>query len=99
MVSGARSGDEIGRYGGEEFLFILQNTDIAEAQDVAQRVREHIASDEMRGRDVHVNVTLSLGIAQARNSDDVDALIDRADAALYAAKLAGRNCVRVEKRE
>lgn len=96
MISAARAGDEIGRYGGEEFVFILQNTEISEAQDVAERVRAHISSDAMHGRDVRIRVSLSLGIAEARDSDDVDALIHRADAALYAAKQAGRNCVRVE---
>jgi diguanylate cyclase (GGDEF)-like protein len=99
MVSGARADDEIGRYGGEEFIFILQSTDIVEAKDVAERVRAHISSDAIRGRDAQVNVTLSLGIAQARDSDDVDALIGRADAALYTAKQAGRNCVRIEANE
>ena len=99
MISSARAGDEIGRYGGEEFLFILQNTDIAEGEDVAERVRMHINSDAIHGRDAEVMVSLSLGIAQARENDDVNALIDRADAALYAAKLAGRDCVRIEAQE
>ena len=45
MISGARASDEIGRYGGEEFLFILQNTDLAEGKAVAERVRVHINSD------------------------------------------------------
>ncbi len=99
MISSARAGDEIGRYGGEEFLFILQNTDIEEGKDVAERVRLHINSDAMHGRDAEIRVSLSLGIAQAREEDDVDALIDRADAALYAAKLAGRDCVRAEAQE
>jgi len=96
MISGARAGDEIARYGGEEFLFILQNTDIEEALDVAERVRVRINSDAIHGRNAEINVSLSLGIAQARDGDDVETLIDRADAALYAAKLAGRDCVRIE---
>jgi len=96
MVSGARSGDEIGRYGGEEFLFILQNTDIAEGKVVAERVRTIINGNAMHGRDTEIQVSMSLGVAQAREGDDVDALIDRADAALYAAKLAGRDCIRIE---
>jgi diguanylate cyclase (GGDEF)-like protein len=96
MMSGARASDEIGRYGGEEFLFILQNTDIAEGKDVAERVRARINNDTIHASDADISVSLSLGIAQARDSDVVDTLIDRADEALYAAKQAGRDCVRVE---
>ena len=97
MVSGARSGDEIGRYGGEEFLFVLQNTDIEAAADVAERVRSRINSDAIHYQEVTINVSLSLGIAQARGDDTVDTLIERADAALYAAKLAGRDCTMLER--
>ena len=95
MTACARTGDDICRYGGEEFLFILRNTDSEEGVDVAERVRVRIRSDAIRGRDTTVAVTLSLGIAQARDGDDVDQVISRADEALYAAKLAGRDCVRV----
>ena len=99
MLAGARKDDEIGRYGGEEFLLILQNTEITEAKDVAERVRARIKSDAMRSRNVEIHMTLSLGIAQARETDDVDTLIDRADAALYTAKLAGRDRVCSETQE
>jgi len=96
MLAGARTGDEIGRYGGEEFLFILRNTDIAEGRMVAERVRERINSDAVHAKNIAINISLSLGIAQAREGDTVDALIDRADAALYAAKLGGRDRVCLE---
>jgi diguanylate cyclase (GGDEF)-like protein len=94
MVSAARSGDEIGRYGGEEFLFILTNTDLTEGEEVAERVRSRVNSDSISARHAELQLTISLGIAQAHDDDDVDSLIDRADAALYSAKLAGRDCVR-----
>jgi len=96
MLSGARDGDEICRYGGEEFLFILQNTAIEEGKEMAERVRTRIGSDAVHGKDGEINIRLSLGVAQAREDDTVDTLIDRADEALYAAKLAGRDCVRLE---
>jgi diguanylate cyclase (GGDEF)-like protein len=99
MLSGARDGDEICRYGGEEFLFILQNTDIKEGKEMAERVRARIGSDAIHGKDGEISISLSLGVAQAREDDTVDTLIDRADEALYAAKLAGRDCVRLEARE
>jgi len=96
MISGARDGDEIARYGGEEFLFILENTDLAEGGEVAERVRARINSDAINSRNEQIRVSLSLGIAEAHEADTVDTLIDRADAALYAAKVAGRDCVRFE---
>ncbi len=97
MVSSVRTSDEIGRYGGEEFLFVLQNTDLEEGKQLAERVRARINADAVRTRDAEVWVSLSLGIAQAREWDNVDTLIGRADVALYAAKRAGRNCVRIEE--
>ncbi len=97
MISGARADDEICRYGGEEFLFILHNTSITEGEEVAERVRRRINSDAMHSRDTQLMVTISLGIAQARDGDTVDTLIERADQALYAAKRAGRDCVRREE--
>ncbi len=96
MVSGARVHDEIGRYGGEEFLFVLRETDIDTAAEVAERVRARISSDVIHHQRATISVSLSLGIAQARADDTVDTLIQRADSALYAAKLAGRNCVFLE---
>lgn len=95
MLSGARADDEICRYGGEEFLFILHKTNITEGEEVAERVRTHINSDAMNSHDAQLMVTISLGVAQARDGDTVDALIERADRALYAAKRAGRDCVRL----
>jgi len=98
MISGARDGDEIARYGGEEFLFILPKTDIKAGKDVAERVRLRIRSDAIKSGNEEIQVSLSLGIAETRQSDSVDSLIARADAALYAAKRAGRDCVRLEAR-
>ncbi len=97
MVSAARSGDEIGRYGGEEFLFVLSNTDLDAAADIAERIRSRVDADVIRHGAASIHASISLGIAQARDADSVDDLIARADAALYAAKIAGRNCVMLEK--
>ena len=94
MVSAARSGDEIGRYGGEEFLFVLRRTDLQDGKDVAERVRRSMYEDAINAKGGELRLSLSLGVAEARSDDNVDGLIERADAALYAAKQAGRNCVR-----
>ncbi|MDX2411944.1 MAG: diguanylate cyclase [Woeseiaceae bacterium] len=99
MTSAAREGDEISRYGGEEFLFILPGTDIKAGGDIAERVRQKIKSDAIQSGDEQIRVSLSLGVAEIRGFDTVDTLIARADAALYEAKRAGRDCVRLEVRE
>ena len=94
MVAGARAGDEVCRYGGEEFLLILAGADLGEAWDVAERVRSRIAVNAVQCGDQQINVSMSLGLAEAHASDSANSLIERADAALYAAKSAGRNCIR-----
>ena len=94
MVSAARAGDEIGRYGGEEFLFVLRRTDLAEGENVAERVRRSICQNAINARGIVLQASLSLGVTEARSDDHVETLIERADAALYAAKLSGRNRVR-----
>lgn len=93
MLSAARNGDELGRYGGEEFIFILQNTCLEESLEVAERVREHLDRDAIRYGGNTIHVTLSIGVAEARPDDTVNSLLERADEALYAAKAAGRNCI------
>lgn len=99
MVSAARSGDEICRYGGEEFVFILQDTTLPEGAEIAERIRARIEGDSMSSGDARVLVTVSLGLAEARDGDTVNSLIERADGALYVAKTSGRNCVQIEQRE
>lgn len=91
-----RAIDFVGRYGGEEFLLVLTQTGIEGACECAERVR---AQTERRTRETlgePSGVTVSIGVAQYRPGEDVRATIARADAALYRAKKAGRNCVASE---
>lgn len=90
-----RECDTIGRYGGEEFIIILKDTELADARQVAERIRMKVGSDPIHVADVSVPVTMSMGVAEACNQDDAQALATRADRALYAAKAAGRNRVEV----
>lgn len=84
------------RYGGEEFVVILPDTDVHMAAVVAERIRETVAGAPfpIQGGKRHAKVTVSLGIAcLVAHGDSVEKLFKRADMALYAAKRNGRNCV------
>ncbi len=87
-----RVGDTVVRWGGEEFLVVLPGATLAVAERVAQRMRAELAAHSEN--DVP-RVTASIGVAGRRPSEVPDALVARADAALYAAKAAGRDTVRV----
>ncbi|MCK9356724.1 MAG: PAS domain S-box protein [Dehalococcoidia bacterium] len=91
-----RQTDFVGRYGGEEFLIILPRTDAAGATVMAQRTRAIVQGTTMHDAEGGMlGITASLGVAEWGDEDDEDALIRRADAALYRAKAAGRNRVEV----
>ncbi|MDO8455939.1 MAG: GGDEF domain-containing protein [Burkholderiaceae bacterium] len=84
-----RKPDQLGRFGGEEFVVLLPETTLEEAIVVAERIRESCARSEQKP-----SCTVSIGITTShKDSDTVDSLLARADAALYHAKSAGRNRV------
>jgi len=91
----ARTADVIGRYGGEEFLLLLPNTDLANACRAARRLLEAIARHPVRiddGREV--TVTTSVGVAslsELAEEATPDSLLALADQRLYEAKAAGRH--------
>lgn len=93
-----RSYDKIYRYGGEEFLLCMPGMDTEQASVVADRMRRAIAacSLEQEGSDTELYVTVSLGVATLSPYRTVEESINCADKAMYAAKRAGRNCVRSE---
>lgn len=97
-----RATDHIGRYGGEEFIFLLYPCDEKEATQAAERFRQSIAYSPIRldeGKNSHtVNVTISLGTATLNGCEmSIEAFIKKADDALYAAKANGRNQVVTER--
>lgn len=93
-----RMHDLMGRFGGEEFALLLPETGIDTAVVAAERLREAVARHpiELSIREQRFHITVSIGLAQLRASDSASELSQRADQALYAAKAAGRNCVRCE---
>jgi two-component system, cell cycle response regulator len=93
----ARSYDMVGRYGGEEFLVVLNRCDPASAVARAENLRVGIAGKLISTPSKATRVTISVGLALSVDfpQSDVDEVIHQADWALYAAKRAGRNCVRL----
>jgi diguanylate cyclase len=91
--------DVAARYGGEEFVVLLPKTALMAAVTVADHIRRAVMSKELMRRSTGETlgrVTISLGVANWRKGDTVATLLERADACLYAAKRAGRNCVVAE---
>lgn len=95
MGSVLRSTDLLGRYGGEEFLVILRNTPVATARRIAERMRAQVAEGPIRVGALRIPMTISQGLVQVRWGESPKDVIARADAAMYAAKQAGRNRVEV----
>ncbi|RJG50456.1 GGDEF domain-containing protein [Motilimonas pumila] len=90
-----REQDKLARWGGEEFILLSINTDITEAQYLAEKLRNLIAKQSFIKK---IKVTASLGVAQMEIGETTDSFFERADNALYQAKSNGRNqvCVAIK---
>jgi diguanylate cyclase (GGDEF)-like protein len=91
LRQGVRSGDTIGRYGGDEFLAVLPNTNEAEACELSERLRSRIFATKASGNDDQLDA--SIGIAQWRPGSTADDMLGAADAALLRAKDGGGGLV------
>lgn len=92
-----RATDLVARWGGEEFLIVLLGADAAFAEGIVHRVREALSRRRIAvSDDVFIEVTASFGIADTSSpSASMAELLVMADRAMYRAKLAGRDCVRI----
>ena len=88
-----RASDAVIRYGGEEFLLLLPGVGLTAGARVAERARRAMEGHPVQVGDIDVTVTISLGVASRIEDESREALIARADAAMYAAKRGGRNRV------
>ncbi|TYZ27331.1 GGDEF domain-containing protein [Selenomonas caprae] len=79
-----------GRWGGEEFLYLLPDTDLEKAKEFAEKLRLQV---EANCYVVMRHVTMSLGVTSIMEGDDMNSFVKRADEALYMAKENGRNHV------
>lgn len=86
-----RKTDRFGRWGGEEFIFLILESDLAQACSTAEKLREKITHHDF---EIGHAVTCSFGVAQYHKGTTIERLIDSADEAMYQAKHSGKNCVR-----
>ena len=85
-----RKSDRFGRWGGEEFVFVMLESDLAHACMTAEKIRSEVA-----GHDYSIGriVTCSFGVAQYKKNETIEQFMSRADEAMYMAKAKGKNCV------
>jgi len=90
-----RENDKMGRFGGEEFVMVLPETGKPDATFAAERVRKITSEMNIKAKrgSAAIPVTVSIGVTTLTDGDDVEAVIARADEAMYEAKNKGRNCV------
>jgi diguanylate cyclase (GGDEF)-like protein len=86
-----RQTDIMGRWGGEEFIVAFIDTDIESAKVISEKLRIHIEKDEVMHQLTNQTITASFGLTALNEQDTMDALLKRADDALYEAKGSGKN--------
>lgn len=102
LSAGVRESDFIARFGGEEFIILLPETNIIDATRAMNKIRLAVSKLEISHQDKVVPVTLSFGLSEFDNDDTTKAVFERADKALYRAKEKGRNrvcCLRAKSEE
>jgi diguanylate cyclase (GGDEF)-like protein len=88
---------KIYRFGGEEFITLFQNADFEYVKDCVQNILNETNHSKLLYKGHNIHLTLSAGIAKAQAGESVDALLEKADNALYQAKDSGKNCLKVHK--
>ena len=91
-----RDGDCLARIGGEEFIVVLRDCDVARGRRVAEALRHNVAASQILTTVGEVPITVSLGVAQWASDESFDDVIERADRALYGAKHSGRDRVEID---
>ena len=96
MKKALREGDRLYRFGGEEFVILLNRTDLEGATLVANRLLSLCRQNKPLYQNEQIRVTLSIGLTPIRDDDTIDTLINRSDVALYRAKKTGKDRLEME---
>jgi diguanylate cyclase len=97
LRSHLRESDFLARFGGEEFVVLMPETNLDSAIIAADKLRVAVKQCQFHYQNAQVSITISAGLAQLRKDDSTESLFQRADEAMYRAKQAGRNQCLVEK--
>jgi diguanylate cyclase (GGDEF)-like protein len=99
IKSHVREEDVVCRWGGEEFLLLLSGCNMQHARDITELIRSAVAGLQFHFSNQVVHITVSAGVAEMHNDETLGQVVERADHHLYAAKRAGRNCIRPDTDE
>src|SRR5690606_6179957 len=88
-----RASDDVGRWGGEEFLILAPDEKATPVNPVFERLRQTVEATKVAEAGTQIGFTVSIGVAVAMPGESADALLHRADRALYQAKATGKNRV------
>lgn len=99
VKSHVREEDVVCRWGGEEFLLLLSGCNLQHARDITELIRSAVAALQFHFNNQVVQITLSAGLAEMHADESLGQVVERADHHLYAAKRAGRNCIKPEPDE
>ena len=92
-----RKTDVLARYGGDEFIILLPETNLEKSQEIAERLRHFLEIQPIVVGSETLHTTISIGISSTEHFiPELHVLLKCADTALYNAKVAGRNCVRIQ---
>ena len=94
-----RPSDLLGRFGGEEFVVLLPDTNLASSEGVANRIKNEVEKAEVTGHKLEIlpSVTISIGVTESKADAVYEDIFKAADVALYKAKESGRNCICYEE--
>ena len=90
-----RSYDLVGRFGGEEFVFLITDMEVQDVLGTVERIRENTENHVTIYEDIMIKITCSIGLAKLLEEDSLESALKKADTALYAAKNAGRNQMKI----
>jgi diguanylate cyclase (GGDEF)-like protein len=92
-----RTSDSCGRWGGEEFLALIRETNPEGLKIAAEKLRALVSQTSIEEHGQNLHVTISIGATSIHEADTLESLLKRADQLMYKSKASGRNCVTMEE--